>query len=296
VAYVETSASRSAGLLSRAPSGGLVLGAIASVQFGAALATHLFDQLGPAGTVLLRVATASIVLVAIWTPRVRGRPRAELVLAAVFGLVLAGMNLAFYESIDRIPLGTAVTIEFVGPLAVAVIGSRRPLDLLWVGLALSGILALTQGGTHSLDGLGVALALIAGCLWGAYIILNGRVGRAYERGTGVALSMCIASVALLPVGIASGGSNLLEPKSLAIGAAVGVLSSAIPYSFEQEALRRIAASVFGVLMSLEPAVAALAGLLLLGQSLSGREVIGIALVVAASAGASRRIGEAPVDA
>ena len=170
---------------------------------------------------LLRVATASIVLVAIWTPRVRGRPRRELVLAAVFGLVLAGMNLAFYESIDRIPLGTAVTIEFVGPLAVAVIGSRRPLDLVWVALALAGILALTQGGTHSLDGLGVALALIAGGLWGAYIILNGRVGRAYERGTGVALSMCIASVALLPVGIASGGSHLLVPKSLAIGAAVG---------------------------------------------------------------------------
>lgn len=273
-----------------------MLGAIASVQLGAALATHLFDRLGPAGTVLLRVATASIVLVVIWTPRVRGRPRSELVLAAVFGLVLAGMNLAFYESIDRIPLGTAVTIEFVGPLAVAVVGSRRPLDLLWVGLALAGILALTQGGTHSLDGLGVALALIAGGLWGAYIILNGRVGRAYERGTGVALSMCIASVALLPVGIASGGSNLLEPKALAVGAAVGFLSSAIPYSFEQEALRRIAASVFGVLMSLEPAVAALAGLVLLGQSLSAREVIGIALVVAASAGASRRIGEAPVDA
>ena len=184
MAYVETQP-RSAGLLARAPSGGLVLGAIASVQFGAALATHLFDQLGPAGTVLLRVATASVILVAIWTPRVRGRPRSELVLAAVFGLVLAGMNLAFYESIDRIPLGTAVTIEFVGPLAVAVIGSRRPLDLLWVALALAGILALTQGGTHSLDGLGVALALIAGCLWGAYIILNGRVGRAYERGHGV---------------------------------------------------------------------------------------------------------------
>ncbi|MGZ4187140.1 MAG: EamA family transporter [Solirubrobacteraceae bacterium] len=295
MAYVETQAS-STGVLSRAPSGGLVLGAIASVQFGAALATHLFDRLGPAGTVLLRVATASIVLVAIWTPRVRGRPRSELVLAAVFGLVLAGMNLAFYESIDRIPLGTAVTIEFVGPLTVAVVGSRRPLDLLWVALALAGILALTQGGTHSLDSLGVALALIAGGLWGAYIILNGRVGRAYERGTGVALSMCIASVALLPAGIASGGSHLLEPESLAIGAAVGVLSSAIPDSFEQEALRRIAASVFGVLMSLEPGVAALAGFILLGQSLSAREIVGIALVVAASAGASRRIGDAPIDA
>jgi inner membrane transporter RhtA len=274
----------------------LVLGAIASVQFGAALATTLFSRLGPAGTVLLRVATASIVLVAIWTPRVRGRPRAELILAAVFGLALAGMNLAFYESINRIPLGTAVTIEFVGPLTVAVAGSRRPLDLLWVALALAGILMLTRGGTHSLDGVGVALALLAGGLWGAYIILNGRVGRAYERGTGVALSMCIASVVLLPVGIAAAGSHLLEPKALALGAAIGMLSSAIPYSFEQEALRRIAASVFGVLMSLEPAVAALAGLILLGQRLSAREVVGIALVVAASAGASRRIGEAPVDA
>jgi len=177
-----------------------------------------------------------------------------------------------------------------------VAGSRRRLDLAWVALAVLGILALARGGAHGLDGLGVALALFAGCLWGCYILLNGRVGQVFERGTGVALSMTVASAALLPVGIAAAGSELLHPVPLAICAAVGLLSSAIPYSFEQEALRRIAASVFGVLMSLEPAVAALAGLILLGQSLSAREVIGIALVVAASAGASRRIGEAPVDA
>jgi inner membrane transporter RhtA len=295
VAYVETQ-TRSDGLLGRAPSGGLVIGAIASVQFGAALATTLFSRLGPAGAVFVRVAAASILLVAIWRPRIRGRPRSELLPAVVFGLVLAGMNLAFYESINRIPLGTAVTIEFVGPLAVGVLGSRRALDLVWVALALVGILALTRGATHSLDGVGVALALIAGALWGVYILLNARVGRAFERGTGIAFSMCVASVALLPVGIAAAGSHLLEPKSLVLGAAVGILSSAIPYSFEQEALRRIAASVFGVLMSLEPAVAALAGLIVLGQALSAREIVGIALVVAASAGASRGIGEAPVDA
>jgi inner membrane transporter RhtA len=293
VAYVETHP-RGAGLLARAPSGGLVISAITSVQFGSALAATLFSRLGPAGAVLVRVAFASIVLTAVWPPRLRGRPRAELLTAAAFGLVLAAMNLSFYESINRIPLGTAVTLEFVGPLAVAVGGSRRPLDLAWVALAVLGILALARGGTHSLDTLGVALALVAGCLWGAYILLNGRVGRAFERGTGIALSMCIASMVLLPVGIAAAGSQLLQPGPLALGAAVGLLSSAIPYSFEQEALRRIAASVFGVLMSLEPAVAALAGLIVLGQGLSARDVVGIALVVSACAGASLRASRAPV--
>jgi inner membrane transporter RhtA len=283
-------------LLARTPSGGLVISAIASVQFGAALAATLFSRLGPAGAVLVRVAFASIVLTVVWPPRVRARPRRELLLAAAFGLVLAAMNLSFYESIHRIPLGTAVTIEFVGPLAVAVAGSRRPLDLMWVALAVVGILLLARGGTHSLDSLGVVLALVAGCLWGAYILLSGRVGRVFERGTGIALSMWIASIVLLPVGIAAAGSQLLAPGPLALGAAVGLLSSAIPYSFEQEALRRIASSVFGVLMSLEPGVAALAGLIVLGQALSAREVVGIALVVAASAGASLRARRAPVTA
>jgi inner membrane transporter RhtA len=295
VSYVGTEP-RGGGLLARAPSGGLVISAIASVQLGAALAATLFARIGPAGAVLLRVACGSVVLVAVWPPRLRGRSRHQLLLAAVFGLALAGMNLSFYEAIHRIPLGTAVTIEFVGPLTVAVLGSRRPLDLVWIALAVVGILALTRGGAHSLNGLGVAFAAIAGALWGTYILLNERVGRAFERGTGVALAMCVASVALLPVGLAGGGANLLEPRSLALGAAVGVLSSAIPYSFEQEALRRIPPSVFGVLMSLEPAVAALAGFIVLGQGLSGRDLVGIGLVVAASAGASRSTSQAPVAA
>jgi inner membrane transporter RhtA len=287
-------AARDAGLLARAPSGGLVVGAIASVQFGSALAATLFARVGPGGAVLLRLVSASIVLLAVWRPRLRGRGRRELLLAGVFGLVLAGMNLSFYNALHRIPLGIAVTIEFVGPLAVAVLGSRRRIDLLWVTLAAAGIIALTQGGTHGLNGLGVVFALIAGSLWAAYIVLNARLGRAFEGGTGLALSMCVASVAALPAGVIDGGGHLLEPRSLALGTAVGMLSSAIPYSFELEALRRIAVNVFGVLMSLEPAMAALAGLLVLGQGLDGRALVGIALVVAASIGASRRTRDAPV--
>lgn len=280
--------------LARAPSGALVIGAIASVQIGSAIATKLFGQVGPSGAVLLRLLFASIVLFGVWRPRLRGRTRRELLLAAVFGVVLALMNLSFYAAIDRIPLGIAVTIEFVGPLGVAVAGSRRPIDGLWVVLAAAGIVALTQGDAHGLNGLGVAFAVFAGGCWAAYILLNARVGRAFERGTGLTFAMCIAALVALPFGVADGGGHLVELRSLALGAVVGMLSSAIPYSFEQEALRRIAPSVFGVLMSLEPAVAAVVGLIILGQSLGARAVAGIALVVIASAGASRRMREAPV--
>jgi len=295
VAYSDT-ATRHAGalertpsaVLERTPSGVLVLGGIASVQFGSAIAATLFDRVGPAGTVLLRLTSATLVLLALWRPRLHGRQRRELLLAATFGLVLAGMNLSFYEALHRIPLGIAVTLEFVGPLTVAVAGSRRRIDFAWVTLAAAGIVALTHGGSQHLSGLGVGLALLAGCLWGTYILVNARVGRAFEGGSGLALAMCVATAAVLPVGIAGGGARLLEPHALAIGAAVGMLSSAIPYSLETEALRRIAPSVFGVLMSLEPAMAALAGLLVLGQGLGARALLGIALVVTASVGASRR--------
>jgi inner membrane transporter RhtA len=218
-----------------------------------------------------------------------------LLVAVAFGLVLAGMNLSFYHAIHRIPLGVAVTIEFIGPLAVALTGSRRLIDLLWVGLAAGGILALARGQAHGLDLLGALLALLAGCLWGAYILLNARIGRTFERGTGLALAMLIATLAVLPAGLIEGGSHLFGLRALALGSAVGMLSSAIPYSFENEALRRIAPSVFGVLMSLEPAMAALAGLIVLGQGLGARSVIGIALVVCASVGASRRSREVPID-
>jgi inner membrane transporter RhtA len=287
VARTET-APPTGGGLARAPSAGLVIGAIASVQFGAALAATLFARLGPGGVTFLRLSFASVVLLAVGRPRLRGHARHELALAAVFGLVLAGMNLSFYEALDRIPLGIAVALEFVGPLAVAVYGSRHRLDLLWVVLAAFGILALTGHGAHGLDGQGVALALLAGAFWAAYIVLNARLGRAYEGGEGLAIAMCIGALAIAPFGVAAGGMHLIEPESLALGGAVGILCSAIPYSFELEALRRISTSLFGVLMSLEPAMAALAGFLVLGQALQARDLFGIALVITASVGASRR--------
>jgi inner membrane transporter RhtA len=274
----------------------LVLAAIASVQFGAAFAKTLFDEIGPGGTVFLRVLFGAIVLAAIWRPRLGGHDRRDLGLAALFGLVLAAMNLCFYASLDRIPLGIAVTFEFVGPLGVAVFGSRRGRDLVWVGLAAAGILLLSDFGTADLDEVGVALALLAGGFWAAYILLSARVGRVFPGGAGLALAMVVATVPLAPVGVASAGSDLAVPSVLALAAVVGVLSSAIPYALELEALRRLPVGVFGVLMSLEPAAGALAGLVVLGEELATRELAAIALVVAASAGAARGATVAPRDA
>jgi inner membrane transporter RhtA len=275
----------------------LVLASIASVQFGAAFAKTLFDELGAGGTVFVRTLVAAVVLALIWRPRLAGHSRDDLGLALVFGLVLAAMNFCFYSSIERIPLGIAVTFEFVGPLGVAVFGSRRPLDLLWVALAATGILLLSDlGSGGGLDRLGVALALFAGVLWAAYILLSARMGRAFPGGAGLALAMVVATVPLAPVGIAAGGSELLVPEILLAGVAVGLLGSAIPYALELEALRSMPVGVFGVLMSLEPAVAALAGFVVLDEGLVTRELVAIALVVAASAGAARGAPVAARDA
>jgi inner membrane transporter RhtA len=274
----------------------LVVGAVASVQFGSAFAKGLFDEIGPAGTVFLRVLFAAVVLMLIWRPRVSGHDRRDLVLILLFGGALAGMNSAFYAALDRIPLGVAVTFEFVGPLGVALFGSRRPLDLVWVVLAAAGILLLSDFGGTDLDGLGIALALIAGGFWAAYILLAARVGQAFPGGGGLALAMTVAVVPLAPVGIAEAGSDLLILWILAVGFSVAMLSSAIPYTLELEALRRMPAGVFGVLMSLEPALAATAGFIVLGEDLATREVVAILLVVAASAGAARGANFAPRDA
>jgi inner membrane transporter RhtA len=273
------------------------LAGIASVQFGAALAKTLFDEIGPGGTVFLRMLVGAIAVALVWRPRVAGHTARDLRLAALFGLVLAGMNLSFYAALDRIPLGIAVTLEFVGPLGVAVFGSRRALDLLWVGLAAAGILLLSDlgGGGDGLDRLGVGLALLAGALWATYILVSARVGRAFPGGTGLALALMVATVPLAPVGIAQGGEDLLVPWVLAVGVAVGLLASAIPYALELQALRRMPVGVFGVLMSLEPAVGALAGFVVLGEGLAAREVAAILLVVAASAGAARGAKLAPRD-
>jgi inner membrane transporter RhtA len=280
----------------RVPPVVLVLGAITSVQVGAALAKTLFDEIGAGGTVFVRVLLAALVLALIWRPGLAGLGRREILLAVLFGLTLAGMNLAFYSALDRIPLGITVTLEFVGPLGVAVAGSRGALDLIWVGLAAAGILLLSDFGSGDLDRVGVALALLAGCLWAAYILLSARIGRVFPGGSGLALAMIVAAALLLPVGVADAGADLLVPWILAAGGAVAILSSAIPYSLELEALRRMPAGVFGVLMSLEPAVAALAGFVVLGEDLVARELVAILLVVAASAGAASGGKIAPRDA
>jgi inner membrane transporter RhtA len=281
----------------RVTSTGLVLGSIVSVQCGAAVATTLFDQIGPAGAVLLRTLFAALALVLLWRPSLHGHTRRELRLVALLGAALAGMNLSFYAGLDRIPLGLAVTFEFVGPLGVAIAGSRRAVDLGWAALAAGGIALLSPGIGGSLDALGVGFALLAGVFWAAYILLTARVGRAFERGDGLALAMCVSTALLLPSGIVGGGGDLLDVGLLAVGLAVAVMSSAIPYSLELEALRRLPENTFGVLMSLEPAVAALVGLAFLSQALSGREVAAIALVVVASAGAlGTARAPAPVEA
>jgi inner membrane transporter RhtA len=265
------------------------------VQVGAAFATKLFVHLGPAGTVLVRVLFAAVVLCAIWRPSPRAHTGRELRLAALFGLALALMNLTFYEALDRIHLGIAVTLEFVGPLGVALAGSRTRLDVVWALLAAAGVALL--GGFGSANATGIVLALAAGGFWAAYILLNARVGRAFTGGDGLAIAMLIATLPLIPPGIVDGGSSLLHPGYLAAGLAVAVMSSVVPYSLELEALRRISPQVFGVLMSLEPAMAALAGLVVIGQGLSGLEVMAIALVVIASTGATFGArGPAPVDA
>jgi inner membrane transporter RhtA len=271
----------------------LVVAAVTSLQFGAGFAVTLFDELGPAGAAFLRLAIAAVVLLAIWRPRVRGHPLADLRVAAAFGAVLGTMNFAIYEAMDRIPLGIAVTIEFAGPMAVAVLGSRRALDVLWAALAAAGILLLADPAGGSLDSAGVAFALLAATMWAFYILLAERTGRIFPGGSGLALAMVAGAVVIAPVGIAQAGGELLHPELLAAAVGVALASSVVPYSLELEALRRLPANVFGVLMSLEPAVAALAGLVILGQDLGLREWVAIALVVVASAGATSARARAP---
>ncbi len=290
-----TDTARQTGVFDRIPAPGLVLVGIASVQVGAAFATKLFVHLGPAGTVLVRVGFAALVLWAIWRPRPREHGPRELRLATLFGLSLAFMNLTFYEALDRIPLGVAVTLEFVGPLGVALAGSRSRLDVLWALLAATGVAVL--GGFGNANAAGIVLALAAGGFWAAYILLNARVGRAFTGGDGLAIAMAIATLPLIPFGVADAGGHLLDPAWLAVGFGVALLSSVIPYSLELEALRRIRPQPFGVLMSIEPAMAALAGFVVIGQSLSALELVGIAFVITASAGATLGTrAPAPVDA
>ncbi|MGH8963652.1 MAG: EamA family transporter [Jatrophihabitantaceae bacterium] len=263
----------------------LLLGSIGSVQFGAAFAARLFDQAGPGGIVLLRLGLSAAILLAVARPSVRGRTRSDVLSAVAFGVVLGGMNWSFYEALDRLPLGIAVTIEFLGPLGVAVAGSRRALDGLWIVLAGGGVVLIALRGSHAgVTALGIVLVLIAAACWACYILLSKRVGSVFPALDGLAIALGVGTLITLPAGIVEGGSALGRPEVLAGGLAVALLSSLIPYSLEIVALRRLRPSAFGLLMSLEPAVAALAGVLVLSQPLSGVLAVAIAMVIVASVG------------
>ena len=269
----------------RIPPTALVLIGIVSVQLGSALAKHLFSAVGSFGAVALRLVFAAAVLVLWWRPSLAMSRRAWTVVIA-YGLILGSMNLCFYLALARIPLGIAVTIEFLGPLAVALAGSRRWLDAFWALLAAGGVVLLMEG-RGDLNLVGLLFAFAAGTCWGFYILLGAALGRHTTGGTGLALGMAAAALVAVPFGVAESGAALVQPWVLAAGFGVALLSSVIPYSAELEALRKMPPRVFGILMSLEPAVAALIGLAVLQESLRGSQWIAVMCVVAASAGATR---------
>ncbi|SEG65202.1 inner membrane transporter RhtA [Thermomonospora echinospora] len=289
---------RGARLLSPAaiPPPALVLLGVVSVQVGAGLAKQLFVVLPPTAVVLLRLATSALVLGFLSRRALRTLARdhtwGDLAVAAAFGLTLAVMNTAIYQSFARIPLGVAVTIEFLGPLVVAIAASRRLLDLVWAALAFAGVLLLARG-DGNVDLVGVAFALLAGAAWAGYILLSAATGRRFAGSSGLAVASVLAAVVMLPLGTASGGTALLDPWLLLLGLGVGLMSSVIPYTLELEALRRMPARVFGILMSLEPAVAALVGLVVLGEILAAQEWAAIGCVMIACVGATRGRPEPP---
>ncbi|MFJ6570014.1 EamA family transporter [Streptomyces sp. NPDC091292] len=266
---------------------GLVLAGGISVQFGAALAVSLMPRAGAMGVVTLRLLFAALVLVVICRPKLRGHSRADWGTVLAFGAVMAAMNGLYYQSVARIPMGTAVTLEVLGPLALSVITSRRLINLVWAGLALAGVFLLGGGDFGSLDPVGVAFALGAGAMWAAYIVFSARTGRRFPQADGLALAMVVAAVLILPFGLVESAAKMAVPSTLALGAAVAVLSSVLPYTLELLALRRMPAPTFAVLMSLEPAIAATAGFLVLSQAMSAMQAAAIALVIAASIGAIR---------
>ncbi|CAL9496773.1 Threonine_homoserine exporter RhtA [Streptomyces sp. enrichment culture] len=266
---------------------GLVLAGGVSVQFGGALAVTLMPRAGALGVVTLRLLVAAVVLLLVCRPRLRGHSRADWGTVAAFGVTMAGMNGLFYQAVDRIPMGPAVTLEVLGPLALSVLASRRAVNVVWAALALAGVFLLGGGDFDGLDTAGVAFALGAGAMWAAYIVFSARTGRRFPQADGLALAMAVGAVLFLPLGVAESGAKLLDPVTLALGAAVALLSSVLPYTLELLALRRLPASTFAVLMSLEPALAALAGFLVLDQALSAPQAAAVALVVAASMGAVR---------
>lgn len=274
-----------------------LLTGMVSLQGGAAIAKSLFPVTGAAGTASLRVGFSALVLIIIWRPWRRSLPARDAGWIALYGAALGAMNLLFYLALTRLPIGPAVAIEFSGPLALALAGSRRRTDLAWIALAVLGLgLLLPLGGAGGLDPVGIVLALAAGTAWALYILFGQRAGRV-DGGQAVALGMLMAALVVAPAGLAQAGAALFSPASLVMGFAVALLSSALPYSLEMVALRRLDRTTFGVLMSLEPAVAALLAYFLIGEALSPVQWLAIALVMAASAGitASSRSRPGPIS-
>lgn len=266
---------------------GVVVGGLVCQEAGAGLAVLLFPQVGAVGMVMLRLVFSAIILLLIFRPSVRGRSRADWLTVVAFGVALAVMNTLFYLALTRLHLGATVTLEYLGPLVLSVVVSRRVSAWLWAVLALAGVVLLGRGGFDGLDPVGVVLALGAGVMWVAYILLSARAGARFARLEGLALAMAIGGVLMLPFGIATAGAGLLNPLTLVLGLAVAVLSSTIPYGLELLALRRLPAATFSILLSLAPALAAVAGVVILQQPLTILDAVAIGLVVVASMGAVR---------
>lgn len=287
-----TTDSRSAGGL-LLPVAALVAGMV-SLQSGAAFAKTLFPVVGASGVSALRVGFSALILLAVWRPWRRSVSARDAGWILLYGAALGLMNLLFYRALLTIPLGPAVAIEFAGPLAVALSASRRLTDLAWIGLAVLGLgLLLPLGGGGALDPVGVAYAVGAALAWALYIVFGQRAGRAHG-GQAVSLGMLTAALVIAPFGLAEAGSALFLPATLASGLVVAVMSSALPYSLEMVALRRLDRQAFGVLMSVEPAIASLAALALLGERLSPAQWLAIACVIAASVGITARSRSRPV--
>jgi inner membrane transporter RhtA len=282
---VQTNPANSSGAARLGATGLVVLGLICQ-ELGAAIAITLFPEVGSTGMVMLRLVFSAVILLIVFRPSVRGRSRGDWATVIGFGLVLATMNAFFYTSLLSIPLGVAVTIELLGPLVLSVVISRRPSAWLWAALAFAGILLLGSGGfTKHFTLVGVLFAAAAGGMWICYILLSARTGQRFSRLDGLAIAMTVGALAIAPAGVLTAGLALLTPRALALGLAVAVLSSAIPYGLELISLRRLPAGTFSILLSLAPAIAALAGFVVLRQELSPLGSLGIGCVVAASIGA-----------
>ena len=263
-----------------------VLLAIISVQCGAAIAKGLFPEIGAAATASLRIGLSAIILLVAFRPKLGELNAKQWKYVILYGLSLGAMNMVFYFAIERIPIGLGVTLEFVGPLVLAIFSSKKAVDFIWVILAAVGIALIAPWTDKGLDLIGVLLALLAGAFWAAYILLGGRISKIMKGGEAVAVGMLFATILILPFGFAGGGLNHLNPKLLALGAALALLSSAIPFTLEITALKQLPPRTFSILMSLEPAMASLAAFVFLHEYLTVVECAAVACVVIASAGSS----------